>query len=93
MMHYNTSLQKLQVYEMAGGIAEHNNEFMTGESGHGNFFDQTITPDVTGTIIAISFLVKNDGSAGCGFIDFNLGGLICGDIVTVSKHVAMWEHL
>ena len=82
MMQYNTSLQKLQVYEMAGGIAEHNNEFMTGESGHDNFFDQTITPDVTGTIIAISFLVKDNGLA-CGFLDFSLGGLGYGDIVTV----------
>ena len=90
MMQYNTTIQKLQVYEMSGGILEHNNEFNTGESGPMQFHSQSITPDITGTIISISLLVKNNG-AGCPFIDFFLDDeLVFADASDVSSSFA-WK--
>jgi hypothetical protein len=64
MVHYNTDAHKLQVYGMITDNADILNEIYTGtSSGIFALAFQSFTPPISGYVVAIEVLIKNDSPA------------------------------
>ena len=73
MVQYNTTINKLQVYSNQDVQSMIANELYSGtESGNGPHF-QSVLPGVTGNIVAVEVLVRQDGPY-FGFCDFEIAG-------------------
>ena len=73
MVQYNTTINKLQVYSNQDVQSMIANELYSGtESGNGPHI-QSVLPGVTGNIVAVEVLVRQDGPY-FGFCDFDIAG-------------------
>ena len=74
MVQYNTTINKLQVYSNQDVQSMIANELYSGtESGAGIHF-QSVLPGVTGNIVAVEVLVRQDEPYFFGFCDFMIAG-------------------